>query len=136
MDKANIRKQTHSAKKLRNTIISSLLSVIVVIIIICAGTYKYHHTFTIDKWNNNIEKRIKIVDDLLDKYQLIGMNESRIIELLGEENSDQSSFKISKEYFPPDTTMVYYLGVDYIDNCWLIISFNDGVVSRYCIDVS
>lgn len=73
---------------------------------------------------------------MLNKHKLVGMSEPDIIELLGDEDSEQSSFKISKEYFPPETTIVYFLGVDYMDFCWLIISLEDGVVRSYCIDVT
>ena len=73
---------------------------------------------------------------MLGKYQLIGMSESDVIQLLGEEDSDQTSFKISRKYFPPDSTLVYYLGVDFMDNNWLILSINDGIVTEYCLDVT
>ena len=56
--------------------------------------------------------------------------------MLGEEDSDRSSFKITRKKFPPDTTLVYYLGVDFMDARWLIISLADGIVYEYCIDVS
>lgn len=73
---------------------------------------------------------------MLGKYQLIGMSESDIIQMLGEEDSNQTLFKISRKYFPSDTTLVYYLGVDYMDTEWLILSINDGIVTEYCIDVT
>ena len=73
----------------------------------------------------------------LDSYQLIGMSESDVIQLLGEEDSnDQTSFKISKQYFPPDSTLVYYLGVDFMDDNWLILSINGDVVTEYYLDVT
>jgi len=31
---------------------------------------------------------------------------------------------------------VYYLGVDYMDDMWLIISISDGIVTEYLIDVT
>ena len=63
------------------------------------------------------------------------MYESEVIDLLGEEDSDISSFKISRIEFPPETTLVYYLGVGYMNDMWLIVSLQDGVVYEYCIDV-
>ena len=60
-----------------------------------------------------------------------------VIQILGEEDScEQTSFKISRKYFPPDSTLVYYLGVDFMDNNWLILSVDDGTVVEYCLDVS
>lgn len=122
--------------KLFNIVIISVFAIIVFAALICFGIYKYSHTFTTDKWNSNTENRKKIVSDMLNKHKLVGMSEPDIIELLGDEDSEQSSFKISKEYFPPETTIVYFLGVDYMDFCWLIISLEDGVVRSYCIDVT
>lgn len=122
--------------KLQNTIILSVLMVIIAAAFICFGVYRYQHVFTVEKWNKDVENRTKIVGDLLEKHQLIGMNESDVTDLLGEENSEQSSFKISRETFPPDTTLVYYLGVDYVDSEWLILSLEDGIVCDYCFDVS
>jgi len=31
---------------------------------------------------------------------------------------------------------VYHLGVEYMDNMWLIISISDGIVTEYLIDVT
>lgn len=65
----------------------------------------------------------KIVYDMLKKNELIRMKKQRVIELLGNEYcSEQISFKISKKNFPPETTLIYYLGVDFIDNNWFILS--------------
>ena len=45
-------------------------------------------------------------------------------------------WKISRKEYPSDTTLVYFLGIDYMDNEWLILSLDDGIVYEYCIDVS
>lgn len=31
---------------------------------------------------------------------------------------------------------MYHLGVEYMDNMWLIISISDGIVTEYLIDVT
>ena len=31
---------------------------------------------------------------------------------------------------------MYHLGVEYMDNMWLIISISDGIVAEYLIDVT
>ena len=120
----------------QSRIIVRVFSVIVIACIVFLGRYQYHHTFSVNRWFDNPDDRYKMVDSLLEKHNLIGMCETDVIALLGEENSDKSSFKISRKEFPPDTTLVYYLGVDFMDNQWLIISLADGIVYAYCIDVS
>ena len=113
-----------------------VFSVIVIACIVFLGMVKYQHTFSVNKWSDNLNNRYKMVDSLLDKHNLIGMRETDVIALLGEEDSDKSSFKISRKEFPPDTTLVYYLGIDFMDDQWLILSLKDEVVYEYCIDVS
>ena len=135
MKDKNIDKQIKSLK-LRNTVILSIMIALVIAIISVTMLYKYKHTFTINKWNENIEDRHKIVSNITKKYDIIGMNEQDIIKLLGKEDSEKSSFKMSTEIFPPDTTLVYYLGVDYMDDEWLIISIQNGVAVSYCIDIT
>ncbi len=53
-----------------------------------------------------MEKCCKILNDMLDKYQLIGMSEWDVIQLLGEEDSSEQT------------------------------SLDDGIVAEYCLDVS
>ena len=113
-----------------------VFSVIVIACIVFLGMVKHQHTFSVKKWSDNLDNRYKMVDSLLDKHNLIGMRETDVIALLGEEDSDKSSFKISRKEFPPDTTLVYYLGIDFMDDQWLILSLKDEVVYEYCIDVS
>ena len=117
-------------------IIVRVFSAIAIASLVFLGMVKYQHTFSENKWASNPEDRYKLVENLLEKHNLIGMHEVDVIALLGEEDSDKSSFKISRKEFPPDTTLVYYLGVDFMDNQWLIISLADGIVYEYCIDVT
>ena len=65
------------------------------------------------------------------------MTEAEVISLLGnEDNNEQTSFKISRDTYPPEQTLVYYLGVTSMDNNWLVISLENGVVTDYCMDVT
>lgn len=138
MNEVKVQKQVHSAKKW-NTIIFSLVVVIVIAALTGFGIYIYQHTFTAKKWLYAPNDRTKIVYDLFKKHKLIGMTEEEIISLLGEEEhyaNTKTSFKINNSYFDPENTIVYYLGVEYMDDMWLIISLTNGVVSDYCIDVT
>lgn len=128
MDEDMLQKQAKQAKKW-NTIIFLVLTTLIIASIVCLVTFKYQHTFTVEKWIKSPENRVKIIDDLLVTHKLIGMTEKEIILLLGEEDSydnTKTSFKINRTYFEPANTIVYYLGVEYIDSMWLIISFEKG----------
>ncbi len=130
------RKVALRAKR-SNEIIFAVFTCLFLSAVTAFCVFKYQHTFSKLKWDTNVENRYKIVNDMLDKYQLIGMSKWDVIQILGEEDScEQTSFKISRKYFPPDSTLVYYLGVDFMDNNWLILSLDDGTVVEYCLDVS
>ena len=95
------------------------------------------HSFTQKKWHDDKESRIDIVDSLVAKTGIIGMKEEEIIALLGNEDlTHKTSFKMSRKEFLPETTLIYYLGVEYMDSEWLIISLENGVAAYYCMDVS
>lgn len=129
----------NEAKRAKRRIIIafSVLVCILLVIAVIFFVYRYQHTFSQEKWLSNAAERYMIVDSMLEKHPLIGMSEADVIALLGTEDGDgQSSFKLSREYFPPESTLVYYLGVDYMDDMWLVISTDEGVVTEYCVDVT
>ena len=67
----------------------------------------------------------------------VGMEERQVIEILGEEDSNELSWlKRNGKNFPPETTLVYYLGVDLMDDSWLILSMEEGIVTEIFIDVT
>lgn len=114
-------------------------SVLIAVLLIAAAfcVYRYQHTFSQEKWLSNADGRYMIVADMLEKHPLTGMSEADVIALLGKEDGDgPASFKLSDKNYPPETTLVYHLGVEYIDNMWLIISISDGIVTEYLIDVT
>ncbi len=129
--------QEYSARKARhhNTLALIIICMVIVSFISALCIYKYRHTFTVEKWNENKNDRLKIINDMLEKTALLGMPEQDVISLLGEEDNDeQTVFKIHRQQFPPDKTLLYYLGVDFMDEAWLVISLQDGHVTHYCID--
>lgn len=133
-----MQEQVKKAKRW-NTIILSLFLTVVIASLVCFGIFRYQRTFTVEKWMKAPSDRTKIVANLLKTHELVGMTEEEIISLLGEEESyanTKTSFKINNTYFDPENTIVYYLGVDYMDDMWLIISLDNGIVIRYCIDVT
>lgn len=129
----------NEAKRAKRGIIIafSVLVCILLVIAVIFFMYRSQHTFSQEKWLSNADERYMIVDDMLEKHPLIGISEDNVIALLGaEDGGGQSSFKLSRDYFPPESTLVYCLGVDYMDDMWLIISTDNGTVTEYCIDVT
>lgn len=136
MKESTARKDTGKAKRW-NTVIFGIFAVLLIVLLAAVCVFKYQHTYSPAKWAGYKETRYKIVNNMLARNQLVGMTEADVIQLLGREDSaDQTSFKMSRKYFPPESTLVYYLGVDYIDNNWLVISLDGGIVTEYCIDVT
>ena len=129
----------NEAKRAKRGIIIafSVLVCILLVIAVIFFMYRSQHTFSQEKWLSNASERYMIVDDMLEKHPLIGISEDNVIALLGAEDGDgQSSFKLSDKNYPPEPTLVYCLGVDYMDDMWLIISTDNGTVTEYCIDVT
>lgn len=129
----------NEAKRAKRRIIIAFSILVFILLIIAAAfcVYRYQHTFSQEKWLADADGRFRLVDDMLEKHPLTGMSESDVIALLGEEDGDgPASFKLSDKNYPPETTLVYRLGVEYIDNMWLIISISDGIVTEYLIDVT
>lgn len=129
----------NEVKRAKRRIIIAFSILVFILLIIAAAfcVYRYQHTFSQEKWLADADGRFRLVDDMLEKHPLIGMSEADVIALLGAEDGDgQTSFKLSDKNYPPETTLVYHLGVEYIDNMWLIISISDGVVTEYLIDVT
>lgn len=129
----------NEAKRAKRRIIIAFSVLIAVLLIIATAfyVYRYQHTFSQEKWLSNADGRYMIVADMLEKHPLTGMSEADVIALLGKEDGDgPASFKLSDKNYPPETTLVYHLGVEYIDNMWLIISISDGIVAEYLIDVT
>jgi hypothetical protein len=136
MDEAAMQKEITKAKKW-NLMIFGVFTVIFVILILMVCMYQYQHSYSRYKWDTDKENRYKIVSDMLEQYQLLGMSEADVIQLLGDEdNNDKTSFKISKSYYPPESTLVYWLGVNLMDDNWLVISLDDHIVTDYCIDLT
>ena len=110
--------------------------VFVVLVVFVVGmlfiflSYNWKHTFTSEKWSNKPDERALFVNDLLENHEIIGMTESDIISLLGENDNDMG-------YFLKDDRFVYCLGLEgqlfKIDNQWLLLDFTNGIVSDYSI---
>lgn len=94
-------------------------------------SYKWDHTFTREKWKDEPEQRALFVTDMISKYELIGMTEKQVMDLLGENDNDMGTFVAENRF-------VYWLGLEgqffKIDSEWLLVDFEDGIVSNYAIE--
>ncbi|MEY8350565.1 hypothetical protein AALF16_20115 [Bacillus cereus] len=92
------------------------------ICIVQLGVNEYHSKFHTDRWLQNEEKRVYMVDDLLAKHKLVGKSKQEIIRLLGEPTETRR--------FEEMNQTVYYLGVERgvipIDSEWLIFQFDNA----------
>ncbi|KAB2439536.1 hypothetical protein [Bacillus luti] len=100
-------------------------------LIVCTvqlSTNEYTSKFNQDRWLNYAEKRVHMVDDLLQKYKLIGKSNEEIIKLLGAPTETRNE--------EVGATTSYYLGNERgfisIDSERLVLQFdNDGNVIEY-----
>lgn len=105
------------------------LAMAVVLLVFClvgAVGLRNRSTFTQEKWLRHPESRARITDNLLDQYDLIGMTEQEVLDLLGPNDNRMG-------YFTQENRFVYCLGGERLimDSEWLLIDFTDGVVSDY-----
>ncbi len=108
----------------------AILAGLVLLLAAGYGLWRCQRTYTPDKWASAPDERLDILGDLLERYDLVGMTEEEVVALLGpEDGPEQTSFKGDRTYYPPEDTLVYYLGVGMMDGVWLVISLEDGVVT-------
>lgn len=118
---------------------AKVITFAVIVLILCFfGVYKYQHTFSTEKWTSSYDRE-KLVDNMLKRYELVGMTRGEVVSLLGEDDfgdSPSRSFKRGRTDLYPESTLVYYIGVDLMDDVWLIISLENGVVTGYTFDIT
>jgi len=98
-----------------------LLLVIILLISLCSCS----NSFDKERWLKEPEKRNSIVNSLINKYELEGMTETQIVDLLGE--PEQKVDEPFRQY-------VYYLGRAGlgVDDRLLRLNFNNnGEIESY-----
>ena len=65
-------KKFNSAKAIVYSV-AAILLILLLTVAVLLMVWKYNHTFTADKWNNEPSERYKIVSDMLSKNKIIGM---------------------------------------------------------------
>ena len=113
-----------------------LLFILAGIILFMLVFQLYRHTFSRQRWLDEPLYRQYMLSSLEKRHPLVGMTMEEAVALLGEEDSRQSTFKRSDAAYPPETTLVYYLGTESADDLWLILSFEDGVCASYKVDAA
>lgn len=91
---------------------------------------EYTSKFNQNRWLNHADKRVHMVDDLLQKYKLIGKSNEEITQLLGAPTETRSGGE--------GVITLYYLGTERgfipIDSEQLILQFDrDGKVMEYTV---
>lgn len=113
--------------KFRKLELRYIIGIIVVLgVFLVVLMYKYEHTFSKDRWVKYPRERVKMIDNMLKKYNLVGQSKEQIIEFLGEETQNA--------YFKEENNLVYYLGdergVISIDSEWLILRLTNNIVTE------
>ncbi len=123
--------------KLLNYIVLAVIITVGITLVSCFGVYRYNRNFTQKKWLTNEEECYKIVDDMLTENEIIGMRESEIVKLLGAETEHApTTFKNHKGQYPDEHHLTYFLGVDYMDDEWLVITIENGIATGYFIGLT
>lgn len=122
-------------RKLRRNKIIIETAAIILCLAVIALLIHYHvrTTFTEKKWLDNPDGRTHMVQDLIDKYTLIGMSEEEITAILGPE-SGTGSFRESD--YPDETTLIYYIGSESSNRMWLILPLEGGVVQDVLTEIT
>ncbi|MGG5794563.1 hypothetical protein [Bacillus nitratireducens] len=109
----------------------TVMMVALIPLIVCTlqlSLNKYTSNFNQDRWLNDEEKRVYMIDDLLKRHKLIGKSNEEIIKLLGAPTKTSS--------LETGITTLYYLGNERsfipIDSECLVLQFDkDGRVIEY-----
>ncbi|RRN74255.1 hypothetical protein EI200_02840 [Peribacillus simplex] len=106
--------------KIRCIAISSIGFLLLLYCVVILGVNEYESRFTTERWLNDYEGRVYLVDDFLNEHELIGKTKEEVITLLGSPTET--------EYFKEKDDVVYYLGAERgiisIDSEWLVIWFD------------
>lgn len=109
------------------------LIVALIPLIVCTvqlSVNEYTSKFNQNRWLNHADKRVHMVDDLLQKYKLIGKSNEEMTQLLGAPTETRSGGE--------GVITLYYLGTERgfipIDSEQLILQFDrDGKVMEYTV---
>ncbi|WP_375089793.1 hypothetical protein ACDZ29_02830 [Peribacillus sp. RS7] len=106
--------------KIRFIVLSSLGFSLLFYSVVMLGVNEYESRFTTERWLNDDEGRVYLVDDLMNDHELIGKTKEEVTTLLGPPTET--------EYFKEKDNVVFYLGAERgiirMDSEWLVIWFD------------
>ncbi|MEC2713975.1 hypothetical protein P9Z56_13520 [Bacillus cereus] len=122
------KNRNEEKKQMLGGVIVALIPLIVCTVQLSVN--EYTSKFNQNRWLNHADKRVHMVDDLLQKYKLIGKSNEEIIQLLGAPTETRSGGE--------GVITLYYLGTERgfipIDSEQLILQFDrDGKVMEYTV---
>ncbi|MFE5391278.1 hypothetical protein [Bacillus thuringiensis] len=122
------KNRNEEKKQMLRVLIVALIPLIVCTVQLSVN--EYTSKFNQNRWLNHADKRVHMVDDLLQKYKLIGKSNEEIIQLLGAPTETRSGEE--------GVTTLYYLGTERgfipIDSEQLVFQFDrDGKVMEYTV---
>lgn len=122
------KNRNEEKKQMLGGVIVALIPLIVCTVQLSVN--EYTSKFNQNRWLNHADKRVHMVDDLLQKYKLIGKSNEEITQLLGAPTETRSGGE--------GVITLYYLGTERgfipIDSEQLILQFDrDGKVMEYTV---
>ncbi len=92
-------------------------------------SYTPTHEFSEKAWENEPDKRVEIIDDMMERRLLDGLTREDVVALLGKPDDNTSQFRSL------NWDMIYHLGpesgVFRIDSEWLLIWLKNDTVAKY-----
>ena len=126
-----------NAPKGRRQLLIILLFILLGILIFMLVFHLYRHTFSRQRWMEEPLYRRYMLADLGRRYTLTDMTMEEAAALLGEEDSQQSSFSPrGGAVYPPETSLVYFIGRKSGEDLWFILSFENGVCVSYAVETT
>ncbi|HHK5556715.1 hypothetical protein PDR31_17980 [Bacillus cereus] len=122
------KNRNEEKKQMLGGVIVALIPLIVCTVQLSVN--EYTSKFNQNRWLNHADKRVHMVDDLLQKYKLKGKSNEEITQLLGAPTETRSGGE--------GVITLYYLGTERgfipIDSEQLILQFDrDGKVMEYTV---
>ena len=122
------KNRNEEKKQMLGVLIVALIPLIVCTVQLSVN--EYTSKFNQNRWLNHADKRVHMVDDLLQKYKLKGKSNEEITQLLGAPTETRSGGE--------GVITLYYLGTERgfipIDSEQLILQFDrDGKVMEYTV---
>lgn len=115
-------------KQFYKSILLSLIAVVIYFILIFGSSFgieKYMNKFTIEKWNNEkyCNLRYLMLNDLEEKYKLIGMKKEEVMNILGKEYENENY-------------IYYFVGGEWLKSFYYCLEYDENdIITRVYVNV-